>query len=100
VYRLPGLEHRYTHLVQGGTITAKADLIRSMLFEPVNTGEDTRLVRRCQEEGISVYSADRFNFVYMRNSDAAAHTWQAADHVLTRNAQFAFAGNPEAHVMI
>ncbi|GAA4575935.1 glycosyltransferase family protein [Planotetraspora kaengkrachanensis] len=100
VYRLPGLEHRYTHLVQGGTITAKADLIRSMLFEPVNTGEDTRLVRRCQEENIPIYSADRFNFVYMRNSDAAAHTWQAADHVLTRNAQFAFAGHPEAHVMI
>jgi spore maturation protein CgeB len=100
VYRLPGLEHRYTHLVQGGTITAKADLMRSMLFEPVNTGEDTRLVRRCQEEGIPIYSADRFNFVYMRNSDAAAHTWQAADHVLTRNAQFSFVGNPEAHVML
>ncbi|GAA0375706.1 glycosyl transferase [Acrocarpospora corrugata] len=100
VYRLPGLEHRYAHLVQGATILAKADLLRSIPFEPVNAGEDTRLVRRLKEDGIRIYSADRFNFVYMRGSDASAHTWQAADYKLTRNAQFSFVGHPEQHVMI
>ena len=100
VLRLPGLEHRYAHLIQGATILAKADLLRAMPFEPVNAGEDTRLVRRCKEEGIRIYSADRFNFIYIRGADAKAHTWQAADHKLTRNAQFCFAGNPERHVLI
>ncbi len=100
VFRLPGLENRYAHLIQGATIVAKADLLRSMPFEPVNAGEDTRLVRRCKEEGVRIYSADRFNFIYMRGSDATAHTWQAADYKLTRNAQFCFAGNPEQHVLI
>ncbi|MBO3745912.1 glycosyltransferase [Streptosporangiaceae bacterium NEAU-GS5] len=100
VMRLPGLEHRYAHLVQGATILAQADLLRRFAFEPVNAGEDTRLVRRCKEEGVRIYSADRYNFVYMRGSDAAAHTWRAPDYKLTRNAQFSFTGNPEQHVMI
>lgn len=100
VFRLPGLEHRYAHLVQGATIVAKADLLRAFMFEPVNAGEDTRLVRRCKAEGIKIYSADRFNFVYMRGTNATAHTWQAADHKLMRNAQFSFAGNPERHILI
>ncbi|MEV7964855.1 glycosyltransferase [Sphaerisporangium sp. NPDC088356] len=100
VMRLPGLEHRYAHLVQGATILAKADLLRAFAFEAVNAGEDTRLVRRCKEEGVRIYSADRFNFVYMRGADASAHTWKAQDYKLTRNAQFSFVGHPEAHVMI
>jgi hypothetical protein len=36
----------------------------------------------------------------MRGSDAKAHTWQAADYKLLRNAQFTFAGNPDPHVNI
>src|SRR5690606_4418287 len=61
--RLPGLEHRYAHLVQGGTFLAKADLFRTYPFEDVTRGEDTRMVRRLKEEGVKIYSADRFNFV-------------------------------------
>ena len=46
--RLPGLEHRYAFLVQGGTFLGKADMFRAYGFEPVNAGEDTHLVRRLQ----------------------------------------------------
>ncbi|GII53802.1 glycosyl transferase [Planotetraspora thailandica] len=100
VLRRPGAEHQYTHLVQGATMVATADLLRSMPFEPVNVGEDTGLARRCVEAGVRIYSADRFNFVYMRSRGSGSHTWQASDHVLTRNAQFAFAGRPDPHVLI
>ena len=98
--RLPGLEHRYAHLVQGATILAKADLLHAMPFEAVNAGEDTRLVRRCKAEGVRIYSSDRFNFVYMRGADANTHTWKAPDYKLLRNAQFCFVGDPESHVML
>ncbi|GII94686.1 glycosyltransferase family protein [Sinosporangium siamense] len=100
VFRLPGLEHRYAHLIQGATIVAKSELLRAIPFEPVNAGEDTRLVRRCKADGIKIYSSDRFNFIYMRGSNAGNHTWQAEDHKLLRNAQFSFVGNPEDHVLI
>ncbi|MCG5217571.1 glycosyltransferase family protein [Streptosporangium sp. KLBMP 9127] len=98
--RLPGLEHRYAHLVQGGTFLGNADMFRSYPFEDVTRGEDTRMVRRLKEEGIKIYSADRFNFVYWRSGDTEMHTWQADDIKLTRNAQFSFVGHPDAHVLI
>ncbi|WP_093258617.1 glycosyltransferase family protein [Thermostaphylospora chromogena] len=98
--RLPGLEHRYAHLVQGGTFLAKADLFRTYPFEDVTRGEDTRMVRRLKEEGVKIYSADRFNFVYWRGGDRTMHTWQADDIKLARNAQFAFVGHPADHVLI
>ncbi|MEU1735728.1 glycosyltransferase [Streptosporangium sp. NPDC020145] len=98
--RLPGLEHRYSWLVQGGTFLGKAEMFKHYGFEDVTRGEDTRLVRRLKEDRVKIYSADRFNFVYWRSGDAAMHTWQADDIKLTRNAQFSFVGHPEAHVMI
>ncbi|MFI0423126.1 glycosyltransferase [Spongiactinospora sp. 9N601] len=98
--RLPGLEHRYAHLVQGGTFLGRAEMFRAYPFEDVTRGEDTRMVRALKADGVKIYSADRFNFVYWRSADADMHTWQA-DHIkLTRNAQFSFVGHPEAHVLI
>ncbi|GAA5057885.1 spore maturation protein CgeB [Thermocatellispora tengchongensis] len=98
--RLPGLEHRYAHLVQGGSFLGKAEMFRAYPFEDVTRGEDTRLVRRLKEDGVKIYSADRFNFVYWRSGDTSMHTWQADDIKLARNAQFSFVGRPDAHVMI
>ncbi|MFI7228693.1 glycosyltransferase [Nonomuraea angiospora] len=98
--RLPGLEHRYSFLVQGGTFLGKADMFRSYGFADITRGEDTHLVRRLKEDSVKIYSADRFNFVYWRSADASMHTWQA-DHIkLTRNAQFSFVGRPDDHVLI
>ncbi|GLW09969.1 glycosyl transferase [Microtetraspora sp. NBRC 13810] len=98
--RLPGLEHRYAHLVQGGSFLGKADMFRRYPFEDVTRGEDTRLVRRLKEDGVKIYSADRFNFVYWRSADTTMHTWQADDIKLTRNAQLSFVGRPDDHVLI
>ncbi|GAA4055033.1 glycosyltransferase family protein [Nonomuraea soli] len=100
MFRLPGLEHRYSWLVQGGTFLGKRDLFRSYPFPDLTRGEDTTLVRKLREEGVKIYSSDRFNFVYWRSADASMHTWQA-DHIkLTRNAQFSFVGHPADHVLI
>ncbi|WP_157248594.1 glycosyltransferase family protein [Nonomuraea typhae] len=98
--RLPGLEHRYSFLVQGGTFLGKAEMFHAYPFADITRGEDTHLVRRLKEDGVKIYSADRFNFVYWRSADASMHTWQA-DHIkLTRNAQFSFVGHPGDHVLI
>ncbi len=101
VYRLPGLENRYTHPGpgrdhpgQGPTCSAPTP------SRPSTRARTPRLVRRLKEDGVRIYSADRFNFVYMRGSDASQHTWQAADYKLTRNAVFSFVGHPDEHVMI
>ncbi|WP_431897098.1 glycosyltransferase family protein [Nonomuraea sp. bgisy101] len=98
--RLPGLEHRYTWLVQGGTFLGTADMFRSYGFADITRGEDTHLVRRLKEDKVKIYSSDRFNFVYWRSADSSMHTWQADDIKLNRVAQFSFVGHPESHVML
>jgi len=38
---------------------------------------DTAFLRRCDELGLRVYSADRWNFVSVRRADPSDHTWPA-----------------------
>ena len=96
----PELEHRYCDLVRGGTILASGDVLRGLRFDHVPRGSDTKLLRRAGEQGIRIYSADRFNYVYVRNADPAEHTFQVNDAELLKQARVEFYGPPEQHVCI
>jgi spore maturation protein CgeB len=96
----PDLEHKYCSLVRGGTIVASGDVLRRLRFDPVPRGSDTKLMRRAKEQGIRIYSADRFNYVYVRNADPNAHTFQVNDAELLKQARVEFYGPPEQHVCI
>ncbi|HEX6468127.1 MAG TPA: glycosyltransferase [Streptosporangiaceae bacterium] len=96
----PDLEHTYCNLVRGGTIVASGDALRHLRFDDVPRGSDTRLMRRAGEEGIKIYSADRFNYVYVRNANPNEHTFQVNDAELLKQARVEFYGPPEQHVCI
>jgi spore maturation protein CgeB len=96
----PELEHSYCNLVRGGTILASGDALRGLRFDHVPRGSDTRLLRRASEQGIRIYSADRFNYVYVRSADPAEHTFQVNDAELLKQARVEFYGPPEQHVCI
>ncbi|WP_018653634.1 glycosyltransferase family protein [Actinomadura flavalba] len=96
----PELEHTYTNLVRGGTIVARGDVLRDLRFDPLPRGSDTKLLRRAKAAGVRVYSADRFNYVYVRGADPSSHTFQVNDAELLRQARVEFYGPPEAHVCI
>ena len=57
-------------------------------------------MRKAKDEGIRIYSADRFNYVYVRNADPQAHTFQVNDAELLKQARVEFYGPPEQHVCI
>ena len=57
-------------------------------------------MRRAKEAGIRIYSADRFNYVYVRNADPNTHTFQINDAELLKQARVEFYGPPEQHVCI
>jgi spore maturation protein CgeB/SAM-dependent methyltransferase len=97
--RFPDAEHSYTDLVQGGTILARAEVIRSLGFDDLPRAVDTTLLRRAGSDGVRVYAADRFNFVSMREADATRHTWQISDAALMSSAKIAFFGDPTQHVL-
>jgi spore maturation protein CgeB len=96
----PEAEHTYSDLVRGGTLVVRADVLRRLRFDHVPRGSDTKLLRRAEEAGIRIYSADRFNYVYVRNADPSAHTWQISDAALLKSAKVVFYGPPEQHVCV
>jgi hypothetical protein len=96
----PEAEHTYNDLVRGGTLVVRGDVLRELRFDHVPRGSDTKLLRRADEAGIRIYSGDRFNYLYVRNADPSAHTWQVSDAALLKSAQVVFYGAPEEHVCV
>ena len=82
ILRFPKREHRYTTLVQGGTLTMLREVWRELRFEDLAQGEDTTLLRAADAHGVRCYSADRFNYVSVRGADPSQHAWQIDDEEL------------------
>lgn len=94
-------EHRPERLVQGATITMRRDVARDLWFSDIPRGIDTDLLNRAKEAGVTTYSADRFNFIVIRNADLNVHTWTIADSALmNRASSLVFYGDPRSHVEV
>jgi len=81
--RFPEREHRFTDLVMGPTLLGRKELFQRFPFADRTLGEDTDLQRRLVSAGARIYSADRFNFVQVR--DSHGHTWNVDDDLLLAN---------------
>ncbi|MEO5981151.1 MAG: glycosyltransferase [Pedococcus sp.] len=99
ILRFPDREHRFTDLVMGPTIVARRDVAVAHPFADVWRGEDTGFLRDVVASGLSVYSADRFNFVQMRHT-SLRHTWEATSAELLANARVLAYGQCPSHIMI
>jgi spore maturation protein CgeB len=99
--RFPDAEHRYVELVQGGTLTVRRETARALGFGNLPRAVDTTFLSRVREAGGRVYSADRFNFVSVRQADVAGHTWQIGDgELLAKRGRLCFYGDPREHVEV
>lgn len=91
-------EHRFTDLVQGGTLLAARDLVAELQFEDLPRRVDTTFLDKVRKGGGTVYSSDRFNFVSVRRADPAMHTWPITEkELLRRSSRLLFYGDPIAH---
>lgn len=91
-------EHRFSDFVMGPTIVARAELMRDNPFPDLRRGEDTAFLRNASAGGGTIYSADRFNYVQVRNG--SGHTWQIGDAELLATGDLKFYGRPYEHVDI
>jgi len=91
-------EHRFTDLVQGGTLLTGRDLAAELRFEDLPRRVDTTFLHKLGRGGGTVYSADRFNFVSVRRADPAGHTWPVTERdLLRRSSRLLFHGAPYPH---
>jgi spore maturation protein CgeB len=99
--RFPHAEHRFTALVQGGTLVVRRATARELGFEDLPRRVDTTFLKKVRADGGTVYSTDRFNFVSIRRADLSSHTWTISDkEILAGNARLLFYGEPYAHAEV
>lgn len=101
VLRYPDSEHRFERRIQGGSMLFAGDLVRDLRFSDIPRAVDSDILDRARAAGSEIYSADRFNFVSVRESDPHQHTWTVADVTFfTRLGRLVFYGDPRAHVTV
>lgn len=98
ILRAPELEHTFTHLVAGPTITGRSDMFRNVRFRNLQRGEDTRFLNDVSMLGATIYSSDRFNYCQMRGS--SDHTWELSDSELMASGEIKFFGDPITNITI
>jgi spore maturation protein CgeB len=98
VIRFAEREHRYTDFVMGPTIMAQRQIFLDNPFVHLGQGEDTRFLADATKLGMSVYSADRFNYLQVRGG--SGHTWQISDATILASGSLRFYGEPHDHIHI
>jgi hypothetical protein len=78
VLRFPGHEFTAANRVSGSTMVIDRHLFGDVHFGALNLGEDVDLCARALARGLTVFSADRYNYVAVRRADAASHSWSIA----------------------
>lgn len=78
--RNPGNEHHYTNMLSGGALVINKKVFQDNRFlGNLAMGTVTRFLKRCVNNGLRLFSTDRFNYVYIRRSSGMKHTWNI-DH--------------------
>lgn len=86
----PDAEYTYLPEIAGATLLARRNPLRELGFADLTDGWDEVLMRRCREDGVKVFSADRFGYVHVRDEDR----W------LLGAAQLVEYGSAEPHALI
>lgn len=74
--RHPGNEYIYTNILSGGALVINKEVFQQCgFFGNPAKGTVTRFLKKCVNNGFRVFSADRFNYVYLRESSGLNHTW-------------------------
>jgi len=74
------MEHCYTHFVLGSAMIIKREVFNRVPWPTDREwGSDTEFLRQSVKNGFKIYSADRFNYVYVRRASQELHTWKITD---------------------
>jgi len=76
VLRFPYREFRYSRTVAGGTLVIDRDQTGEQDFDNTSLGEDRAFLAQVHRRRLTVFAADRFNFLQSRASD---NTWKLSD---------------------
>lgn len=99
VLQNPHREHRWADLVGGPTMVGPRATWETTPFEDRTLGEDTAFQGAILAAGGGIYSADRFNFIQIRDA-RAGHTWHIGDERVLANGHVHGYGLADRHVLV
>lgn len=71
--------------IAGGTLIFQKDIIEKVKFRQIKgSGTDYYFLKDCNDAGIRMFSADKFNYVYMRHKNLNEHTWKVSSEEIMR----------------
>lgn len=73
--RNPTREHCYVNHLDGPTMIIKREVFNYVKFRDITQGEDKNYCIDCINQGIKLYSINKYHHVYMRHADVREHTW-------------------------
>ncbi|WML35839.1 glycosyltransferase [Clostridium sp. OS1-26] len=79
-------ENRYVPSnIAGGTLTFKKEIFEKVRFRHLKgAGTDTHFLRDCNNAKIKMFSADKYNYVYMKHLSLDEHTWKIGSSELMK----------------
>ena len=82
----PNHENVYvSHNIAGGTLTFQKAKFEKIKFRSIKTnGTDTHFLRDCNDAKIKMFSADKYNYVYMKHRNLDDHTWRISSNELKK----------------
>jgi glycosyltransferase involved in cell wall biosynthesis len=78
---VPNVEDAPTDYLSGATLIFKKEIFKTIRFEKVNRAEDYFFIVACIENGLKVYSANRYHYATIRH-DPENHTWKISEEEL------------------
>lgn len=73
--RYPGADFTFQRLVAISTLMFKREVLEQVRFPPYRSGSGSAFLHELRREGGRVFSGDRYNYLYVRNSNVQ-HTWR------------------------
>ncbi len=85
--RLPGNEHCYVKFVMDSSMVIKKSIFNKIRFPIMKSGADFAFQKECINNGIKIYSIDKYNYAFIREKRTYNHTWQIKDENLLKECE-------------
>ncbi len=94
-------QHQYTQIVCGGTLVVNSDVKKEIKFnEQKIRGCDTEFLKQSLNAGMLVYSADKYNFIQVRENNSSQHTWDIDMKLFKKSCKFVTDGLDKNKVFV
>ena len=80
-------EERFTSMLAGATMVINKRVFNRVRFKHISSGEDTEFQLNCNQQGIRMYSTNKYNFACIRRAQTDSHTWRVEENEYLRFCQ-------------